>query len=84
MRIGKLYIVLGLGFAAYLLTTLVCLLTCSFFTSHRETNATDEDFQDDEKCVDYLHRFKTIKLLQEVQEKVGDKQESPRSYCFIM
>ena len=34
----------------------------------------DEDFADDEKCLDYLHRFKTIKLLQEVREKVGHKK----------
>ena len=39
-----------------------------------ENNATDEDFADDEKCLDYLHRFKTIKLMQEVREKVGHKK----------
>ena len=25
-----------------------------------EENASDEDFEDDERCLDYLHRFKTI------------------------
>ena len=36
-----------------------------------EENATNEDFEDDEKCLDYLHRFRTIKLLQDVLEKIG-------------
>lgn len=31
------------------------------------------DFEDDEKCLDYLHRFRTIKLLQEVLHKTGKK-----------
>jgi len=36
-----------------------------------EENATNEDFEDDEKCLDYLHRFRTIKLLQQVLKKIG-------------
>lgn len=38
---------------------------------HWEENATNEDFEDDEKCLDYLHRFRTIKLLQQVLKKIG-------------
>lgn len=38
-----------------------------------EENATDEDFEDDERCLDYLHRFRTIELLQGVLEKIGTK-----------
>jgi len=36
-----------------------------------EENATDDDFEDDEKCLDHFHRFQTIKLLQGVREEVG-------------
>mmetsp|Transcript_28854 Transcript_28854/g.44573 ORF Transcript_28854/g.44573 Transcript_28854/m.44573 type:complete len:666 (+) Transcript_28854:103-2100(+) len=36
-----------------------------------EENATNADFEDDEKCLDYLHRFRTIKLLQQVLGKIG-------------
>lgn len=36
-----------------------------------EERATDEDFEDDEKCLDYFHRFQTIKKLQEVREEIG-------------
>ena len=36
-----------------------------------EDNAPDEDFEDSENCLDYLHRFRTIKLLQEVLDKIG-------------
>ena len=39
-----------------------------------ENNARDEDFQDDEKCLDYLHRFRTIQLLQKVLAKIGKKR----------
>ena len=38
-----------------------------------EENARDEDFEDDERCLDYLHRFKTIRLLQEVMAKIGNE-----------
>lgn len=31
----------------------------------------DEDFEDDEKCLDYFHRFRTIQKLQEVMNEVG-------------
>jgi len=36
-----------------------------------EENANNEDFEDDEKCLDYLHRFRTIKLLQGVLQEIG-------------
>jgi len=36
-------------------------------------NASNEDIEDDEKCLDYFHRFRTIKLLQDVLENVGKK-----------
>jgi len=36
-----------------------------------EANAADEDFEDEEKCLDYFHRFQTIRKLQEVRAKVG-------------
>jgi hypothetical protein len=39
-----------------------------------EDNAQDEDFQDDDRCLDYLHRFKTIKLLQAVLEEIGTER----------
>ena len=35
------------------------------------TRMEDEDLEDDEKCVDYLHRHKTIRLLQKVIDEVG-------------
>jgi len=38
-----------------------------------QEHAADETWEDDEKCVDYLHRFKTIKLLQQVREDIGPK-----------
>lgn len=31
-------------------------------------------FQDDEKCLDYFHRFRTIKLLQAVRKEIGEKE----------
>lgn len=36
-------------------------------------NASNEDFEDDEKCLDYFHRFRTIKLLQDVLENIGKR-----------
>lgn len=45
----------------------------SRWTTIWKENATNEDFEDDEKCLDYLHRFRTIKLLQEVLHKTGKK-----------
>lgn len=36
-----------------------------------EETARDADFEDDEKCLDYLHRFKTIRKLQQVRYTVG-------------
>ncbi|CAB9511898.1 IBR domain [Seminavis robusta] len=39
-----------------------------------EANARDEDFDDDERCLDYFHRFQTIRLLQQVRAEVGTKE----------
>jgi len=36
-----------------------------------ENRASDEDFDDDDKCLDFFHRFKTIKALQAVCDDVG-------------
>jgi len=38
-----------------------------------EHEATDEDFEDDEKCLDYFHRFQTIRKLQQVRETIGPR-----------
>jgi hypothetical protein len=32
---------------------------------------TEEDFQDDQKCLDYFHRFQTIRKLQQVRESIS-------------
>lgn len=36
-----------------------------------EQRAQDADFEDDDKCLDYFHRFRTIKKLQEVRSEIG-------------
>ena len=36
-------------------------------------NASNEEFEDDEKCLNYFHRFRTIKLLQDVLENIGKR-----------
>lgn len=36
-----------------------------------EETARDADFEDDEKCLDYFHRFQTIRKLQEVRDMIG-------------
>jgi len=36
-----------------------------------EERATDEDFEDDEKCLDYFHRFRTIQKLQQARDEIG-------------
>ena len=36
-----------------------------------EDRAIDEDFEDDEKCLDYFHRFRTIKKLQQARDEIG-------------
>jgi hypothetical protein len=36
-----------------------------------ESRANDEDWEDDEKCLDYFHRFRTIKKLQEARNEIG-------------
>lgn len=48
-------------------------LICYCCTTICKENASNEDFEDDEKCLDYLHRFRTIKLLQDVLHKTGKK-----------
>ena len=36
-----------------------------------ENRISDEDFEDDEKCLDHFHRFRTIQKLQEVLQETG-------------
>jgi hypothetical protein len=36
-------------------------------------NASNEDFEDDKKCLNYFHRFRTNKLSQHILENVGKK-----------
>ena len=53
--------------------TMTLELNLNWLGENWEENAIDEDFADDECCLDYLHRFRTIKLLQEVPETIGRK-----------
>eukprot|EP00571_Detonula_confervacea_P015598 CAMPEP_0172308344 /NCGR_PEP_ID=MMETSP1058-20130122/8963_1 /TAXON_ID=83371 /ORGANISM="Detonula confervacea, Strain CCMP 353" /LENGTH=639 /DNA_ID=CAMNT_0013020731 /DNA_START=11 /DNA_END=1930 /DNA_ORIENTATION=+ len=53
--------------------TMILEVDLNWLGQNWEENATDEDFQDDERCLDYLHRFRTIKLLQDVREKIGNR-----------
>lgn len=51
--------------------TMILEVDLNWLGENWEENASNEDFEDDEKCLDYLHRFRTIKLLQQVLEKIG-------------
>jgi hypothetical protein len=43
----------------------------SWLGENWEERATDDDFEDDEKCLDHFHRFQTIRNLQRARETVG-------------
>jgi len=53
--------------------TLILEVDLNWLGENWEENATQEDLEDDERCLDYLHRFRTIKLLQDVRGKIGNE-----------
>ena len=53
--------------------TMILELNLNWLGENWEENAIDEDFADDECCLDYLHRFRTIKRLHEVLETIVRK-----------